>query len=161
MAFDHGDKVKKYTGGKTKQYKATNEEIDVSTENLVLAILNNKAADSKRLFEEIIIGKVQNLVETKLVESTGALMLDEDTKNAINYFDDVHGYFNSLLEDGTSIEDAINMMVEDENIGKEATSQYLDLLEKYLEEHGPEDENEDEEEDDEEVEDDSDEDDDA
>lgn len=111
----------------------------MSTEKLVLSILNNKAADSNKLFEEIIVGKVQNLVETKLVESTAALMLDEETKNTIQFFDGVHGYFNSLLEDGNSVEDAIKMMVEDEDIGEELTASYLDLLEKYLEENGPED----------------------
>lgn len=111
----------------------------MSTEKLVLSILNNKAADSNKLFEEIIVAKVQNLVETNLVESTGALMLDEETKNTIQFFDGVHGYFNSLLEDGTSVEDAIKMMVEDEDIGQELTAAYLDLLEKYLEENDPED----------------------
>jgi hypothetical protein len=124
----------------------------MSTENLVLAILKNKAADSKKLFEEVIVEKVQNLVEAKTAE-TANLMLDEETKNSIEYFNDVHNYFNHLLEGGIEIEKAINMLREDENIGDELAETYLTLLDKYLEENGPEDpEDEDCEEEDEEEE---------
>ena len=102
------------------------------TENLVLAIMNDKVADADSLFEEIVRNKVTAIAEAAKA-STAALMLDEETKEAIEYMNAVHNYCTKLVEeDGKTLEEAVELMANDEDIGAEVVEEYIKLLEGYL-----------------------------
>lgn len=119
----------------------------MSAELLVKSILSEKAADAQDAFESILAEKLVALTEVRKEQLAESMFAEETLTEEEQIVDALSMYFVNLVEEeGATIEEALQAMANDEDIGPEITENFVKLLESV---EGPEDEEDEEESEDE------------
>lgn len=108
----------------------------MSAELLVKSILSEKTADAQDAFEAILAEKLVALTEVRKEELAESMFTEEEISENDMLVDAISGYFVSLVEEGATVEEALEAMANDEDLGPEITENFVQLIESI---EGPED----------------------
>lgn len=117
----------------------------MSVDLLINSILAEKVGDAKAYFDQIISEKAMVLAEQRREQIAESLFVEDETEMALTeqeqVVDAIASYFAHLVEEGATVEEALQIMAEDEDLGEEVTAEFVNLIESY---DGPEDPEDDE-----------------